>query len=537
MPQRLWQWPLGVRLAVIVSALVLEREGLNRLPHPWLRLDLSPHLLISVFLLAGILLALCYRRWRECDLRPVRPMYLLLHVGAMVMVLGSMRVLDGASVAGHAVFSLFEILWLAGLLLLPITLCVAVMRGREWMELARRTGRVWIFSGVLWLGMLLGYRSLQNLTWDAPSRLSQAIQLTTYNGVTWLLGYFYPHLVMDVPTRVIGTERFQVIVSSSCSGIEGVVLVLLLTLSWIVYRRRELRVGRALLLAAAATCIVWILNLIRIALLIAIGDAGYPDMAVHGFHSEAGWIAYNGVSIVFLVLAERTQWLRRSSAPKLEASDGNPTAVYLGPLLAVLVAGMLSHAFSSGFEALYPFRLLAAGMVLWCFRKEYRKLDWSSGWMGVLAGFAVGLAWIGVYMFLIRHGSGVGSRGDAIANGLAHWSPPARGGWIAARLLTATVVVPIAEELAFRGYLARRLMSREFETASYRQYSWMAIGVSSLIFGLMHGRMWAAGMASGVVFALLAKRRNSLGDAVVAHAAANWMLGVWVLMSGQYGLW
>ena len=67
--------------------------------------------------------------------------------------------------------------------------------------------------------------------------------------------------------------------------------------------------------------------------------------------------------------------------------------------------------------------------------------------------------------------------------------------------------------------------------------SWVGVAVSSAVFGVLHGRLWAAGIAAGVVFALLAKRRNSLGDAMVAHGVANLVLGVWVLATGNYGLW
>ena len=65
-------------------------------------------------------------------------------------------------------------------------------------------------------------------------------------------------------------------------------------------------------------------------------------------------------------------------------------------------------------------------------------------------------------------------------------TPAARFLWLAARVLAGVVTVPIAEELAFRGYLARRIMDREFDLVSFTRLSAIAIAASSLVFGLLH---------------------------------------------------
>src|SRR6202035_3776642 len=111
-----------------------------------------------------------------------------------------------------------------------------------------------------------------------------------------------------------------------------------------------------------------------------------------------GWIAFNLTAFGIAVLAHRTPWLSRvahrarstpadaASAPPgmapaaamapapvtpAEAAAANPTAAFLMPLLAILAAGMISHALSAGFEFLYPLRWIAALAVLWYYRKDY----------------------------------------------------------------------------------------------------------------------------------------------------------------------
>ena len=105
------------------------------------------------------------------------------------------------------------------------------------------------------------------------------------------------------------------------------------------------------------------------------------------------------------------------------------------------------------------------------------------------------------------------------------------------RVSAAVITVPLAEELAFRGFIARRMISANVEEVNYRGLSLSAVLVSSLIFGVLHGRMWLPGLLAGVIFALVAKLRGRLGEAVAAHATANLLIALWVIASGNYSLW
>jgi exosortase E/protease (VPEID-CTERM system) len=266
------------------------------------------------------------------------------------------------------------------------------------------------------------------------------------------------------------------------------------------------------------------------------GDAGHEDVAMHGFHSEAGWILFNAVAIGFLLVAQKIAWFRADAvardagAARDEAAERNEAKGYLLPFLAVLATSLLTHAASSGFDWLYPLRLVVGAAVLWRFRGEYRALDWRCSWLGPAAGAAVFAMWL----LLARwHGSGDSALGSQL-RGLAAWQ---RLGWMAARVTAAVVTVPIAEELAFRGYLARRLVSPDVETVRFQALGWVAIAVSSLAFGAMHGQLWLAGTLAGVVFALLARAHGRFGEAVAAHATANLLLAVWVLTQRDFGLW
>jgi CAAX prenyl protease-like protein len=144
--------------------------------------------------------------------------------------------------------------------------------------------------------------------------------------------------------------------------------------------------------------------------------------------------------------------------------------------------------------------------------------------------------WIGTDM-AGRDAAGSGVILTSVAKGLARLSAGERAGWITLRTLAAVVTVPLAEELAFRGYIARRLMSADVESIPFASLSLFAVVASSLAFGILHGRLWLAGVLAGVVFAVVAKLRGQLGDAVAAHATANLLLALWVIARGDYALW
>jgi len=99
------------------------------------------------------------------------------------------------------------------------------------------------------------------------------------------------------------------------------------------------------------------------------------------------------------------------------------------------------------------------------------------------------------------------------------------------------MIVPLVEELAFRGFLYRRFLPPDFESVSFRRFSFLALMLSSLIFGLLHGNRWFAGAVAGVLYGLVLIRRGSMGDAVAAHATTNALLALDVLAFHQWHLW
>jgi CAAX prenyl protease-like protein len=104
------------------------------------------------------------------------------------------------------------------------------------------------------------------------------------------------------------------------------------------------------------------------------------------------------------------------------------------------------------------------------------------------------------------------------------------------RVFGSVVMVPLAEELAFRGYLVRRLIAADFESVPADRFTWPSFLISSLLFGAMHQR-WVAGTIAGMLYALALRHRGRLGDAVLAHATTNALIAALVLTNGAWSLW
>ena len=523
---------------MMALVLAIEVVPITTMQHPWLRA--KAFTASTIFFCAALLFfgraKLQSLEWRE---EPVDKRFAGLHVCALVLFFAANIYLllvakQGTGLARAALF-----VWYGALALVPITVAGALFSLRRLLLMSVSLGSAWGFAAVCGL-LTLSARTLLLQAWDAPtSRFGQAMQVVTFRGVHALLSLFYPGLISDQQSAVIGTEKFMVHIAGKCSGIEGLALMLGLTVGWLVYSRRELILLRAMLLVPASLILVFLLNTARIAALVAIGDAGFEAVAVDGFHSEAGWILFSGVAIGFLMLVNNVAWFQRAglgnAVPAVQMVGGreretNVAAVYLLPFLAILAASLASQATSAGFEWLYGLRVIAVFGVVYAYRREYRGMDWRFGWVGPTAGVAIFGLWVGLTHWF-------GAAGSEMAAGLARLSVGERVGWIALRTIGAVVTIPFAEELCFRGFLARRVMSPDVERVSLRRLSVVAVLVSSLAFGLMHGKMWLAGTLAGVVFCVVAKMRGRLGEAVAAHATANLMIAVWVLVRGDYSLW
>ncbi len=377
-------------------------------------------------------------------------------------------------------------------------------------------------------GLVIGVIAL--LAGASTSVLWRPMSMLTLDVVAFLLD-LTGHEVIYVPEElIVGTPAYDVFVDRPCSGYEGIGLIAVMLGFYLFYFRKSLRFPNALLLLPIGVVSIWIANSLRIAALIGVGTWISPEIAEGGFHSAAGWLLFCTITLALVAVSRQSGWFARDAVPRGKGSFRTPEGAYLLPLLFLIAGALVTGLFTSDFDYLYPARILLPLIPLWLFRSYYRDLRWSWSWAPILLGFLVFVLWVAL------EPPPTPEAAATIPNALAEMPRAAALLWLAARVLGSSIIVPIAEELAFRGYLLRRLIDSDFTAVSPKQFTLFSFLVSSAAFGALHGR-WLAGILAGMIYAAAQYRRGEVSDAIVAHAVTNALLAVYVLAFGLWAFW
>ncbi len=534
------QWPLLIRCCLLAGLLAAEVLGLTirfdsqslsdsgvgwaqLLGHAPDMLRMGLAFIAAFLLIAGPRLKeLLQDAWQGAGRHRWWP-WLALHLP----VFGGFYLCTSLIFQGDATAFSLPIVWLAG-----------------WTGLGAATFGLWLFALApvrFWWGFVRRERpallaaALAGLAAWGVGQIAREFWAPLAEATFWLsyeiLGHIYDDVVYELSEMVLGTPSFAVSIAPECSGYEGIGLISVFLALYLWVFRKEMRFPQALLLFPIGALVIWLVNVVRITALIAIGTSFSRDVAAGGFHSQAGWI---GFILVSLGLITATRHVRvfaaaaQTPSPRI-AEHSNLAAAMLVPFLVLMGAMMFTAALSDGFDWLYPVKVLAVVAALWYFRGVYRKWSWRWSWPSV----AIGMAVFAVWMVLEPAGEGSGMALEtALADLPAGWAAV----WLAFRVVGSVLMVPVVEELAFRGYLLRKLVARDFENVSPGQFTWLSFILSSVCFGLLHGR-WLAGALAGMGFALALYRRGKLADAVAAHMTANALIAVAVLVYGEWSLW
>jgi exosortase E/protease (VPEID-CTERM system) len=361
------------------------------------------------------------------------------------------------------------------------------------------------------------------------------LSASTLWGVDAILRMLGQTTIVDPGAGRIGTGHFRVTIWAGCSGVEGIGLMSVFVAGYLWFCRRELRFPAALILLPIGVVSIWVLNVVRIAALILIGGWS-PRVAIDGFHTVAGWLFYTVAACGIVVVSRRSPIFSRTEPDRLRLAAENPAAMYLAPMLTLLLIAMLTRIAGGGFDYLYPLKVAGVGAVIWFYRARLAEFRRSFSWFPILIGAVVFIEWVFIGWILLQRGSNGGAQDVAFAAQLGGMSAPIAFGWLAIRVIGAAVTVPIAEELAFRGYLLRKLVNSNFARVEFNSFTMVSFVVSSVLFGMLH-QQWLAGVIAGMLFAIAMYRRGAILDAIIAHSTANAMLAAYVLATHHWWLW
>ena len=220
-------------------------------------------------------------------------------------------------------------------------------------------------------------------------------------------------------------------------------------------------------------------------------------------------------------------------------------AAYVLPFALFLVGGYVEglEPLAAYYPWAYGTKIAAVVGALWWGRRHYPRWQGHGLVLGVVAGVVGGGLWLLLSAFdplapllaALPDGLRPGTRAgfDPFT---AITDPAGRAAFLAVRLAGLIVVVPLMEELFWRGFLARFLLDNDFQQVPLGKFTPTTFAVVTLCFVAVHPEITAA-LVWGAGINLLLLRTRNLWSCVLAHAASNLVLGVYILATGAWTLW
>jgi CAAX prenyl protease-like protein len=158
---------------------------------------------------------------------------------------------------------------------------------------------------------------------------------------------------------------------------------------------------------------------------------------------------------------------------------------------------------------LYITKTITVGTLLWFWRHTYAadispRLSFREGLTALFCGLLALVLWIGLEGYLFQFGQNSGFDPYALGG-----SKAAAIGLIAVRLIGAAVVVPVMEELFWRSFLMRYLISPDFRSVHMGAFTWFSFLGVAILFGLEHHRV-IVGIITGLLYGLLLIHQKKL---------------------------
>jgi hypothetical protein len=195
------------------------------------------------------------------------------------------------------------------------------------------------------------------------------------------------------------------------------------------------------------------------------------------------------------------------------------------------------------YEAVYTTKIAIVAAALWAFRRHYPPFSTAGFPLAVVAGGAGFVVWIALD-WLQSVIPGFQPLIDSImTGGRAGFDPysgdrsaAARASFVMIRLFGLVLIVPVLEEVFWRGFLARYLIADDFWNVAQGKFTRMSFLIVTVAFASVHPEVLAA-LAWGALINWLYRKTANLWACVMMHAVTNGLLGAYILATGNWRLW
>jgi uncharacterized protein len=215
-----------------------------------------------------------------------------------------------------------------------------------------------------------------------------------------------------------------------------------------------------------------------------------------------------------------------------------PALGFVAPFAVFVSVMAVEHAAGLPLHWTYPVRVALTLIALLLFSRPFLDMKCRAPLGSIVLGAAVFAIWVapdllfgyrGHWLFTNRLlGEAASSAPAALKSN--YW-------FIAVRALSCTLLVPVVEELFWRGWLMRWLVGPPLLQVPLGTYTRLAFWGTALLFASEHGSYWEVGLAAGILYNWWVIRTRSLADCILAHAVTNGLLSVYVLAFDAWQYW
>jgi CAAX prenyl protease-like protein len=217
---------------------------------------------------------------------------------------------------------------------------------------------------------------------------------------------------------------------------------------------------------------------------------------------------------------------------------------YVAPFVLYLLLTSLAARFDRAYPAAYGIAIAVVGIATILLLRGRRILKPHRRiFVPVLVGLVGFLLWVALATPQFER---------ALTSGFPDWLRPSpRAGYdpfselepqavaiafVTVRLIGLVILTPIAEELFWRGFLLRWVDSPDWEDVPLGTFRVRSFVVVTIFFVAVHPE-WFAAAAYCMLLNGLMYWKKDLWSCVVAHAASNLALAVYIMATGTWWLW
>ncbi len=217
----------------------------------------------------------------------------------------------------------------------------------------------------------------------------------------------------------------------------------------------------------------------------------------------------------------------------------HPSVPYILPFAVFLLFLAAGNFLPFGPAWDYPARVIVVGTLLLLASWRVIRLRPDRATQSALVGMGVFVLWIGPDLLWPGYRGHwlfsnplTGIVGSTLSEDVRQNLP-----FLVFRIAGTAILVPVIEELFWRAWLMRYLISPHFQTVRLGTYGPTSFWVTAALFAVEHGPYWDVGFMAGIAYGWWMIRTKSLADCILAHAVTNLSLAVYVILGGRWEFW